>query len=241
MFRGKVIIIAVLCSILLSGCNAFSQKNTDDSAKEAQSEIDKDSAQARREELWKYRYDDNVNQILLVTHTTGSDAKVEFYQKNRDENNTWSLMFRSDAYVGVNGMGDTQEGSGKSPLGDFGIREAFGIRDNPGTALKYIQVKPTTYACDEDSEYYNTIIDIEETGHKCNGEEMYLYTPEYNYGIATDTNPENVYPNGSALFLHCKGTKPYTLGCVGLDEEDMVTVIRCAEPGMRVFYSEMYK
>jgi L,D-peptidoglycan transpeptidase YkuD (ErfK/YbiS/YcfS/YnhG family) len=59
----------------------------------------------------------------------------------------------------------------------------------------------TTYACDEDCEYYNQIIDTEETGHECKGEEMFSYQPQYNYGIATDFNKACIYPNGSAIFI----------------------------------------
>ncbi len=203
--------------------------------------IDKESAQERREEFWKYREDERVRQILFVTHTTGADASAEFYQKVAEEGNAWKLVFRTNAFIGYGGMGEPDEENGCTPLGDFGIRDAFGIREDPGTKLRYVKVTPTTFACDEDSPYYNQIIDIVETGHDCHGEEMYRYTPDYNYGLATDTNPENIYPHGSALFIHCKGAKPFTLGCVALDEEDMITVLKYAEPGMRVFYSELYE
>ena len=55
------------------------------------SETDKDSAQARREEMWKYRDDDKVNQILYVTHTEGTQATAEFYIKVPEENNAWVM------------------------------------------------------------------------------------------------------------------------------------------------------
>ena len=51
---------------------------------------------------------------------------------------------------------------------------AFGILDNPGTALDYVDVVETTFACDEEGEYYNQIIDTAETGHDCTGEEMFI-------------------------------------------------------------------
>ena len=203
-------------------------------------EVDKDSAQARREEMWKYRDDDKVNQILYVTHTEGTQATAEFYIKVPEENNAWVMEFRTDAFIGVDQMGETNEQSGHTPLGDYGIGSAFGIRRDPGTSLKYIDVTPTTFACDEDCEYYNQIIDIKETGHDCKGEEMFKYSPEYNYGLQTATNPDNEYNKGSNLFIHCKGAKPFTMGCVALDEEYMKTILQKADPGMRVYYSEMY-
>ena len=83
-------------------------------------------------------------------------------------------------------------------------------------------------------------IDIKDTGHDCKGEEMYKYSPEYNYGLQTATNPANEYNNGSNPFIHCKGAKPFTMGCVALDEEYMITILKKSDQGMRVYYSEMY-
>ena len=59
---------------------------------------------------------------------------------------------------------------------------------------------------------------------KC--EEMYSYQPQYNYGIATDFNKECIYPNGSAIFIHVKGSKPYTGGCISFDEDRMVEILK---------------
>ena len=64
-------------------------------------------------------------------------------------------------------------GDGKTPIGTLRPLSAFGVKPNPGTTMPYIDVKPTTYACDEDCEYYNKIIDTAETQHDCKGEEMY--------------------------------------------------------------------
>ena len=128
----------------------------------------------------------------------------------------------------------TGEGDAKTPYGDFGVRGAFGIRSNPGTDLPYTEIKETTFACDEEGEYYNQIIDTKETGHECKGEEMYELSPEYNYGIETDFNSKNEWPKGSAIFIHCKGTKKFTGGCVALDEELMKKVLETADSGMRI-------
>lgn len=195
--------------------------------------INADNAQFWRETLQNYRFNDDVHQMLLVKYSGGCGAEAHFYTKS-EFNNAWELQFCSDVYIGKYGMGKTGEGDAKTPYGDFGVRSAFGILPNPGTVLDYIDVKPTTYACDEDCEFYNQIIDSEETGHACKGEDMYTYSPEYNYGFATDFNDDNTYPNGSAIFVHCKGEKPFTGGCIALDQEDMVTVLQNADAGMRV-------
>lgn len=198
-----------------------------------------ESGKGRRNTLNKYRFDESVRQILMVSHTTGSAAKASFYRKT-ECNSSWTLVFETDAHIGKMGAGKTKEGDAMTPIGDYGIRQAFGILPNPGTQLPYIDVKPTTFACDEDCEYYNQIIDTAQTGHDCKGEEMFMYSPDYNYGIATDYNHDNVYPLGSAIFIHCKGVHPYTAGCVALDEDKMKEVLMQAQPGMRLYVDEYY-
>ena len=193
-----------------------------------------------REMLQKYRKDDGVKQVMLVRCTEGSNAIVQFYNKLTDQNNAWTLVFETEAYIGKYGAGKTKEGDAKTPYGDYGVRCAFGILDDPGTALEYVNVTETTFACDEECEYYNQIIDTASTGHNCAGEEMFIYTPEYNYGIATDYNPGNEWPKGSSIFLHCKGAKVFTGGCVAIDEELMKLVLQYAEPGMRIIIHEEY-
>ncbi len=193
-----------------------------------------------REVLQHYRKDDGVGQVMLVRCTQGSHAVVQFYNKLTEQKNAWSLVFETDAYIGKNGTGKTQEGDAKTPLGDFGVLYAFGILDDPGTALSYIDVTETTFACDEEGEYYNQIIDTVETGHECKGEEMFIYSPEYNYGIATDYNEQGEWPLGSEIFLHCKGAKVFTGGCIAIDEECMRTVLMYAQPGMRIIIHEEF-
>ncbi len=191
-----------------------------------------------REMLQKYRQDEQVNQVMLVRCTEGSSAIVQFYQKLTGRKTVWTLVFETDAFIGRNGAGKTKEGDARTPVGDFGITCAFGIKENPGTELDYVDVIETTYACDEEGKYYNQIIDTKETGHVCSGERMFVCRPDYDYGIAIDYNPGNEWPKGSAIFLHCKGANPFTGGCVAIDEEDMKTVLRYAQPGMRIIIAE---
>lgn len=196
--------------------------------------INVEAQAAFREAFQTYRDVDTIGQILLVRCKGGCDAVVQFYKKDRGHNNAWVQLFETDAIIGKSGIGKTTEGDTKTPVADLGVRQAFGILPNPGTSIDYIDVKPTTFACDEEGEYYNQIIDTKETGHDCKGEEMYALSPEYNYGIATDFNPNNTWPDGSAIFIHCKGTKLFTGGCVAIDQDKMETVLKHADSGMRI-------
>jgi len=153
-------------TVALCACGAKPEESpAPDPNAAADSSINVENAQYWWDVLQTYRYNEDVEHLMLVRYTGGCSAIVKYYEKNVDENNTWSLVFEEeDAYVGKYGIDKTKEGDAKTPTGDFGILYAFGLRDNPGTALEYIDVTPTTYACDEDCEYYNTIIDIDETG-----------------------------------------------------------------------------
>lgn len=97
-----------------------------------------------------------------------------------------------------------------------------------------MRVTGFVYACDEEGPYYNTIVDTAVTGVSCGGEHMIEMVPEYNYGLELDYNPCNAYPLGSAIFVHCKGSKAYTGGCVALDEDFMKLILVEARPDMRV-------
>lgn len=167
--------------------------------------------------LTSCRKEDDI-QLLEVYDVHGSEGKARLTVNGE-------VLFTTDVYVGKNGLGKTGEGDGKTPVGTFHPLMAFGIKPNPGTAMPYLDVTPTTYACDEDCEYYNRIIDAVATSHDCAGEKMYSYQPQYNYGIATDFNRECVYPKGSNIFLHVKGSNPYTGGCIAFDEERMKDIL----------------
>ncbi len=121
-----------------------------------------------------------------------------------------------------------------TPVGDFGVLTAFGILPDPGTALPWLSVTPSTYACDEEGPYYNQIIDTTVTHHACKGEDMFHTAPEYHYGLALDYNAACRYPDGSAIFFHCVGAKTYTGGCVAVDEGFMRQILTTAHPGLRV-------
>lgn len=179
-----------------------------------------------------YAYDESVKQILTVIPSSGYNADVTLYVK---KDGIWKDILHTEGVIGKNGIGKTAEGDKKTPAGDYAITGAFGICENPGTALPYIKVTDTTYACSDDCEYYNQIIDTAETGHTCHGEKMISYAPQYNYGLIVGYNSENIYPLGSAIFVHCSGKYSYTNGCVTVSEADMVTIVKAAEPGMRIY------
>ena len=82
-------------------------------------------------------------QLLEVYDVQGSEGKARLTVDGK-------VLFVTDVYVGKNGLGKTGEGDGKTPVGILHPLSAFGIKPNPGTKMPYIDVKPTTFACDEE-------------------------------------------------------------------------------------------
>lgn len=181
-----------------------------------------------------YRNDPAVRQLIIVQAVHSGEAQLLLYEKSEVEGSSvWTETLRCEALIGVNGLGKTKEGDGKTPVGDFGILTAFGIKPDPGTALPYLQVDENTYCCG-DAAYYNQLIDAKALHHDCTGEHLIDYSPEYNYGIFLDYNKERTPGKGSAIFLHGMGAKPYTAGCVAVSEENMVTILKSLQSGARL-------
>ena len=201
----------------------------------APAEVNTPSIHWRKDVTGKYLEDAAVRQIITVQATEGSNAKVMLFEKDEVNGKTvWTETLCCDGFIGLNGLGKTKEGDNKTPIGDFGITTAFGIKENPGTALPYVDVTADIYCCGDEN-YYNQLIDITECPHDCaDGEHLIDYTPEYNYGLFLDYNRDGTPGLGSAIFFHCSGANPYTGGCVAVKEENMVTILKALEPGARV-------
>ena len=181
----------------------------------------------------RYAADPGARQLLVVECTGGSNAKVRYYVK---QDGGWWLLHRGSACIGKNGLGKTREGDAKTPEGEFRPLCAFGIKANPGSTLPYIDVTPGTVACDAEGPFYNRIVKLSEYCDVCGpdlpGEKMWQLSPEYDYGLQTDYNSGNVYPLGSAIFIHCKGAKTWTGGCVALDRRLMRQILKTATGGL---------
>lgn len=176
--------------------------------------------------------DPDARQLLAVECTGGSNAKARFYTKTPD--GRWWLLYRGSAYIGRNGLGKTREGDAKTPVGEFKPVAAFGILPNPGCSLQYIDVVPGTVACDVEGPYYNRIVGPGDYDSEPAGEQMWTMSPKYDYGMQIDFNPDNIYPLGSAIFVHCKSENHFTGGCVALDKRLMQQILKSADAGLRI-------
>lgn len=179
----------------------------------------------------KYKPSKKVNQLILVKYKGGSKAGVAVYDK---QNGKWVKMLTCGAYVGKNGINKKKEGDKRTPTGIYNVTRAFGIKKKPVTAMPYTQVNKYMYWC-SDKKYYNKLIDIRKTSHRCsNGEHLISIQPQYNYGLVVDYNTDCVYGKGSAIFLHCVGSRPYTAGCIAVTQANMLKILKIVQPGAKI-------
>ena len=227
----KIVALALIISLfitLLCACAAKGDPENDP------------SIHWRKDTTGKYLNDDSVKQIIAVQATEGSNAVIKLFEKTTENGkNIWTETLECPGIIGLEGLGKTKEGDNKTPIGDFGITTAFGIKENPGTSIPYIEADENTYCCGDEN-FYNQMIDISEHPHDCSdGEHIIDYSPEYNYGIFIDYNKDGTPGLGSAIFFHCAGANTYTGGCIAVSEENMVTILKALEANARIIIDYM--
>ena len=155
------------------------------------------------------------------------------HQKDADGN--WKQIMSTPGYIGKWGLGKTQEGDGKTPVGTFGFNYAFGIAADPGCAIPYQQVTDDDYWSGDqrDGYKYNQMVSIKDLPDLSTDDSEHIveYINEYQYVLNISYNDECVPGAGSAIFLHCLGAvKPYTGGCVAIPEDKMLFVMQNVDP-----------
>ncbi len=165
------------------------------------------------------------NQQLILVKASGNQAILSMLNKESD--GTWMEFLRTDAYVGINGVGETTEWNQRTPKGVYSFGTAFGILPNPGTAFSYTKVNSSHYWVDDvDSKYYNQFVSTNKVALSWKSAEHLIdYSPQYHYALSINYNPECVPGAGSAIFLHCWRGVP-TLGCVAIPEAAMKKVLQ---------------
>ena len=165
----------------------------------------------------------SASQMILVS-VSGTTATVTMHTKS---SGTWTQILSTSGYIGKNGLGKTQEGDGKTPVGVYHFTKAFGVKSNPGTSLSYTKVDSSYYWVDDsDSQYYNQLVSTNSvTKDWDSAEQITAYPTAYAYVLALDYNSSCTPGKGSAIFLHCS-TGNATAGCISIPEDDMVTVLK---------------
>ncbi|WP_431237821.1 L,D-transpeptidase family protein [Mycolicibacterium aichiense] len=189
---------------------------------------------SRAETPWFQSNVGNATQVLSVVSTGGATAKMDVWQRGA---NGWQpVLVGVPTHVGANGMvPQSHDGEMKTPMGVFTLDFAFGTQPNPGGGLQYVQVtKDHWWDGDMKSPTYNTMqvckkADCPFDTNPASGTEN-LYIPQYAHAIVMGVNKARIPGNGGAFFVHTTDGGP-TAGCVSLDDDTLVKIMRWLQPG----------
>jgi L,D-peptidoglycan transpeptidase YkuD (ErfK/YbiS/YcfS/YnhG family) len=199
----------------------------------------------------------DARQLIVVTGVSKKStyATARTYQLGAD--GVWTAKFPAmAARNGWNGWvpaAKRVQDTGTTPQGTFRITDAFGLKANPGTKIKYRHVDKNDYWVGDakDPKTYNMwqgSASQHRTWRKGQAELLSHYPTQYEYAAVVDFNrpapasikwnaahseyvtskPSNI-KRGSAIFLHING-KGSTGGCVSLKRADLLKVLKWLDP-----------
>ena len=221
LYKKAMGVMALLCMLLLTPAGGMTE-------------------QAQAATRWsklkdKYRHK-KTDRLIFVKYKGGTRCRVAMYRKVKKSSGVikWKKVTACNGYVGKNGLGKQIEGDKKTPVGTFKITKAFGINKDPGSAIGYTRLNKYLYWSGEQGTY-NQMVDSRKLGHvPVNSEHLIDYDPHYRYVLAIGYNKKNVYGKGSAIFLHCLGSNPYTGGCVAVPQKNMKKMIQYVTKRTRI-------
>ena len=139
--------------------------------------------------------------------------------------------------AGVIAAKDKQEGDGKTPAGNFPLRQLIYRADRvskPETKLPVEILTPETGWCEDSSHPdYNKKVALP---HPAVCDRMTREDALYDYTVVIGFNDDPpVAGKGSAIFMHlARPDFTPTAGCVGLRLEDMLKVLKLCGPSTRI-------
>lgn len=181
--------------------------------------------------------DSGGEQLFVVAVYENTTAWISLHEK--DETGAWKMILSTPGFIGKNGLGKTKEGDGMTPAGVFRFNRAFGIAEDPGCAIPYVQADENTYWSGDVRKgmRYNELVSLTEYPNLNRGDSEHIldYTYQYQYCLNISYNEACTPGLGSAIFLHCTGDrKPYTGGCVAIPMEQMRFVMTHVSPDCTV-------
>lgn len=221
----SLILICLIISSVLCACGRDKVETTE----MEENTVDSSNENIVEQTDWvaNLKIAEETNQILAVV-AKDNFAMVSFHEKDAD--GIWTEILLTQASIGRNGIGKTQEGDGKTPTGVYHFTFAFGIKENPGTNFEYVQVDESHYWVDDsNSKYYNQFVSTMDVEKDWDSAEHILSEEgSYNYVLATDYNAECKPGAGSAIFMHCTPTGG--AGCIAVSEESMIAILQRINP-----------
>ena len=179
----------------------------------------------------------DAEQIIVVAGVGDTTAYVSMHEKNKD--GKWQMLLQTPGYIGLEGMGNADCDHARTPTGTFTIDKAFGIADDPGCQMEYTKVTEDHYWSGDNREgmHFNEFVNIKDVPgldpDEC--EHIVDYKYQYKYCLNMGYNKECIPQKGSCFFFHCTGLiKPYTGGCVAVNESMMKLIMQKVKDGCKI-------
>ena len=137
------------------------------------------------------------------------------------------------ANVGLHGVGPTREDLDRTPVGVFGLTQAFGNQTTNGTKLPYFRAGPDDW-WDENpnSPAYNRHV-RSEVSPGGDSENLYDAGAAYAHAVVINYNTNPVVKSaGSGFFLHVS-MGYHTAGCVAINSRVLNVIMRWLRPDER--------
>ena len=176
-------------------------------------------------------------QLIVVAGVGETTCYVSMHEKDTD--GKWKMILQAPGYIGLEGMGKADSYHAVTPIGTFTIDKAFGIADDPGCQMEYTKVTEDDYWSGDMREgmHFNEFLNIKDVPELNleDSEHLIDYTYEYQYCLNMGYNSECVPGEGSCFFFHCMSlVKPYTGGCVAVNEAVMKVIMQKVRDGCRI-------
>ena len=179
----------------------------------------------------------DCDQLIVVAGVGETTCYVSMNEKDEDGN--WKMILQAPGYIGLEGMGKADSYHAVTPIGTFTIDKAFGIADDPGCQMEYTKVTEDDYWSGDMREgmHFNEFVKIGDVPgldpEAC--EHLIDYTYEYQYCLNMGYNSECTPGEGAAFFFHCMSlVKPYTGGCVAVNEAVMKLIMQRVKDGCKI-------
>jgi L,D-peptidoglycan transpeptidase YkuD (ErfK/YbiS/YcfS/YnhG family) len=177
----------------------------------------------------------NAQQVITVVAPSWGATRAGLQAWNRTGQGWVKTGPEVSAWLGYAGMTpNAREGYNGTPVGSFGLTQAFGNFSDPGTPMPYFQASANDWwDGDSKSPTYNSHQRCAAAScpfHTSESENLHDADWVYGYAVVIDYNMSPMVPGrGSAFFLHVTENKP-TQGCVSIPQPELVRILQWLDP-----------
>ena len=225
---------------VLAGCSSNAGESQSGSANSSGSEgLYFTHQDVRPSPEWVTKLDavKDTEQLIVVAGVGKSTAYITMHEK--DSSGNWQQIIATPGFIGLEGLGPADSYHTYTPIGTFTIDKAFGLAEDPGCKMDYLQVDDSYYWSGDEREgmHFNELVNINDLPdlNVEESERIADFDYAYQYVLNMGFNSECVPGHGSAFFFHSfRVNRPYTGGCVAIPEDIMKFVMQHIGPGCKI-------